>query len=983
MANMPIGGEADRLKPSVLCNWRIIVNHKLAVVERADLLVVGGSAGAVACALACQKQGRSVYLVAPASYLGDDIASRFDYWLREEDELPTELARQLFPAGADPSATPPTPMHIKRTLEQAMVEAEVSFLLNARPAGVLRDSTGRISGAVIASRSGRHAIVAGQVVDATDFGMLSHQSGASFTSDVRGSQQATHVTIGGESIADDDLQVEALSSMVAQCGDNAVELPARRYTLTVDVGNGDWAGFSTAYAEVASRCWRPGVFQHNERLTLLKTDRLDGDPRSTEWDNNSAFPLEALRVEDGLHILGSSACVSPEVSQRLARPVNLMGIGERLGAALTEHETMATTGELTASCANSELISKGKIRSHAGGLRPWQEPDETVGEAANSIPIVGRYDVVIIGGGTGGAPAAVSAARAGASTLVCETQYGLGGVGTLGQIANYYYGNIVGFTQQVDEGVVKLEHDPKVAEKQTGWSPQAKQTWYLREAREAGAQVWFGTLCCGAWVEGDRVRGVMIAGPHGYGLIEASAVVDSSGNADVAAAAGADTTGIEDDHVAVQGTGLASVRPDKRYHNTDHSFSDDTDVVDATSFLVLAKEKFRNDFDAGQLVDSRERRQIIGDIELGPADFLTDRRFPDTICVSSSNFDSHGYTIHPLFLVKSPDKERMWVQVPYRCLLPRGLDGILVTGLGVCAHRDALPVIRMQPDVQNQGYAAGHAAAMAAKAGIGVREVDLKELQQHLVETGNLPETVLTDEDTFPVSDEKLQWAVNEGWETHEGIAICFAESERANPLLREAHDVCPDNKWLYALALGLMGDNHGAATLRDELNGREWDDGWNYKGMGQFGMSSSHVDAMLIALGRCDGESAWPVILKKIADLQGMPDFSHCRAIAEACEGLYEGHPNDEIASALASLFKREGIGGHSHTSIAEAREALTDDSNENDVRNNALRELHLARALYRCGDLDSLGEQTLRRYADDIRGHFARHARAVLARE
>jgi hypothetical protein len=39
------------------------------------------------------------------------------------------------------------------------------------------------------------------------------------------------------------------------------------------------------------------------------------------------------------------------------------------------------------------------------------------------------------------------------------------------------------------------------------------------------------------------------------------------------------------------------------------------------------------------------------------------------------------------------------------------------------------------------------------------------------------------------------------------------------------------------------------------------------------------------------------------------------------------------------------------------------------------------LARALYRCGDHERLGETTLRRYAEDLRGHLARHAQAVLA--
>ena len=216
-------------------------------------------------------------------------------------------------------------------------------------------------------------------------------------------------------------------------------------------------------------------------------------------------------------------------------------------------------------------------------------------------------------------------------------------------------------------------------------------------------------------------------------------MVDATGSADVAAAAGAPTTGITDEHVAVQGTGLAYVSPDMFYNNTDHNFSDDNDVVDATSFLVTTKEKFRDEFDLGQLVDTRERRQIVGEITLGPADFLAQRTFPDSICLSSSNFDTHGFTIHPLFLVKPPDKARMWVYVPYRCLLPRGVEGVLVTGLGVSAHRDAIPVIRMQPDVQNQGYAAGLAASMAARGGVPLREIDIKKLQRHLVEIGNLP----------------------------------------------------------------------------------------------------------------------------------------------------------------------------------------------------------------------------------------------------
>lgn len=61
------------------------------------------------------------------------------------------------------------------------------------------------------------------------------------------------------------------------------------------------------------------------------------------------------------------------------------------------------------------------------------------------------------------------------------------------------------------------------------------------------------------------------------------------------------------------------------------SFACDSDVVDATAAFTMAHDKFANHFDVAQMLDTRERRRITGEIELQPMDFFAHRRYRDTI----------------------------------------------------------------------------------------------------------------------------------------------------------------------------------------------------------------------------------------------------------------------------------------------------------------------------------------------------------------
>ncbi|MHC4216392.1 MAG: FAD-dependent oxidoreductase, partial [Planctomycetota bacterium] len=448
--------------------------------------------------------------------------------------------------------------------------------------------------------------------------------------------------------------------------------------------------------------------------------------------------------------------------------------------------------------------------------------------------------------------------------------------------------------------------------------------------------------------------------------------------ADIAIAAGADYEYTSGSTVAVQGAGLPGHSLGAGYTNTDWTFIDDTDVIDVWRAFVVAKQKFKNVYDLGQLPDTRERQRIVGDFVMSPLDISNNRTYPDTIVIARSNFDTHGFTTHPVFMLKPPDRKAMFVNVPYRCLLPKGMDGILVTGLGVSAHRDAMPVIRMQPDIQNQGYAAGLAAAMSAKENKSLRQIDIKKLQKHLIEIGTLPEQVLTEQDSYPLSEEKLEQAVDSIVNDFDGLEVVLSHLKYTMPLLRKAYDNAEQEKakLKYAHVLGMLGHPSGSGTLIKEVKSRDWDKGWNFTGMGQFGESISELDSIIIALGRTRDKQGLSTILEKIEQLDTNSEFSHYRAVAIALETL--GHP--DAAEEIAKLLKKPGMIGHAFIDIDTARQLTPSGHVDTSTRNQSLRELILARALYRCGDYKEIGKTILTEYASDLRGHYARHARDIL---
>ena len=119
-----------------------------------------------------------------------------------------------------------------------------------------------------------------------------------------------------------------------------------------------------------------------------------------------------------------------------------------------------------------------------------------------------------------------------------------------------------------------------------------------------------------------------------------------------------------------------------------------------------------------------ESRRIAGEYLLTEPDVLESRHFPDCIGKSAGHDRRHNI----------PKEEH---EIPYRCLVPETLDGLLVAGRCVSADREggwmAFDAIRGQMTGVVTGQAAGTAAALAVREGIPPRRLDVRRLQAALL----------------------------------------------------------------------------------------------------------------------------------------------------------------------------------------------------------------------------------------------------------
>lgn len=167
---------------------------------------------------------------------------------------------------------------------------------------------------------------------------------------------------------------------------------------------------------------------------------------------------------------------------------------------------------------------------------------------SKTIPLCADVDVIVAGGGPAGCAAATAAARQGARTILIEATGMLGGMGTAGLVPSwcpFWDKEKIIYRGLAQEVFLKLkEHMPHVPQEKLDWvpiDPEALKRIYDMLVAGSGAEVWFNTQLAGVETDGaGRVSHLIVSNKSGLAAMRAKAYVDCTGDADLAAWAGAE-----------------------------------------------------------------------------------------------------------------------------------------------------------------------------------------------------------------------------------------------------------------------------------------------------------------------------------------------------------------------------------------------------------------------------------------------------------
>ena len=408
-----------------------------------------------------------------------------------------------------------------------------------------------------------------------------------------------------------------------------------------------------------------------------------------------------------------------------------------------------------------------------------------------------HFNLIVVGGGFAGVAAAMEAARHGVTVLLVDKYNCLGGTAVGGLVLPFMpystreEGNDRPLTGdlflEIVDGLDKLGG---LGANRKCFDEEILKLVLQRMCIKYGVELLFNTTVTDVTTENGKIKSLSAWGKSRRLTLTADAFIDATGDAELSVLAGASyRLGREEDQLCqpmtlsfrVGGVNIPKAREHRQLlndlylkwqaegkitnprenvllfstcHDTVYHFNttrvvkhDPTDPMEVTKAEIIAREQvfeimellkeipgYENAFlqSTALQIGIRESRMVEGLYKLTVEDLKGLARFEDAIAVANYDIDIHNPegagTSHYYF---APGD---WYEIPYRCLVPKGFDNLLVAGRCISSTHEAQASYRIMPYCSELGQAAGAAVAVAQQNGTTLPNVDIQKLQTILRE---------------------------------------------------------------------------------------------------------------------------------------------------------------------------------------------------------------------------------------------------------
>lgn len=718
----------------------IIEEKKSNVLWRGDTIVLGGSIDAVSLAVGSARQGLKSAIVTEDAMFGKEVTMCWN------NKMPiNDVTTRVFGFCNERNASIGgcvDPVLASVAFDNIIKSSCVTPFVRVMPMRLLKDNKGKLIGVEVVGKSGRQAMLADNVVDATVGRYVSYNYLGESRPSVNEVQWMGQIAKINGSL---NSTVFVVPEMPNNVSENIEIMPSVwsgecffKMSIKTDYSKPSVV-YSTA-AEIALSFYNYLLENNKQFKNSVLVDIAPLGKRIFGWNLNENALFSKFK-QTGVFVLPTNIADSEKT-------LEINEIVEQLRMFKNSRRKLPKSPKLP-----GEMVEVVELTDTSKNQKDIVLP------LADAFIECGS-SVLVAGAGTGGIYAAIHSAGRGQNTTVLDAMHVPGGICTLGRINAYFHGLDSDMQTQLDSVERNLYPKPVKdhIKSDTRYHSLIKSIVFMRYIRNSRVNYEAGHFVFGCLKKNKMIESVLTASEEGYHLFPAKMFVDATGDGDLAVACGAEyTLGRETD-------GLPQPYSCTAFHfhggilggrNFDAGWVDPTDTLDYSRAHLEGRALYKNKieysdshhfFAMAPLLGIRESRLIKGETVLTIDDAMSANNWDDVVLSARANYDNHSVDMAAestwayRWCVLADCKGSLFtVNIPFRALLPKEVDNLVMGAKTLSVDHDVQQLFRMQKDLFALGQVVSTACSIAIKSGKTLKTLNVDVLQEELKKQNLLP----------------------------------------------------------------------------------------------------------------------------------------------------------------------------------------------------------------------------------------------------